>query len=149
MDLIGLIASYGPWSWMVFGLVLLGLELLVPGVFLVWFGVSALVIGVFTLWVSVPWPLQWLSFAALSLAAIIVWVKTGRRRAQHGEKPLLNQRTDQLIGQSGILAEAIVTGFGRVRIGDTLWRVSGPDLPAGQQVRVTGADGNILRVERF
>lgn len=134
---------------MVFGLLLLGLELLVPGGFLVWFGASALFIGALTLWVAMPWPVQWLGFAALSLAAIFVWVKTGKRRGRRSEKPLLNQRTDQLVGQSGILAEAIVSGFGRVRIGDTLWRVSGPDLPAGQQVRVTGADGNILRVERI
>jgi membrane protein implicated in regulation of membrane protease activity len=147
MDIIGIIASYGPWSWMVFGLVLLGLELLVPGGFLVWFGVSALVVGGLTLAISVPWPVQWLGFAALSLAAIFVWVKNGKRRGRYSEKPLLNQRTDQLIGQSGILAEDMVSGFGRVRIGDTVWRVSGPNMLAGAQVRVTGANGNILTVE--
>lgn len=147
MDPIGLIASYGPWSWMVFGLVLLGLELLLPGALLIWFGVAALIVGAATLVLTVSWPIQWLSFAALSLIAIFIWVKTGRSRLQRSEKPLLNQRTEQMIGQTGVLSEPIVSGFGRVHIGDTIWRVSGPDLPGGSVVKVIGAEGNILKVE--
>ncbi|MBJ6988525.1 MULTISPECIES: NfeD family protein [unclassified Devosia] len=149
MNLIALIASFGPWSWMVFGLILLGLELAVPGGFLIWFGVSALVIGALTLVVAVSWPLQWLAFAALSLSAIFIWTKSAKRRQAHSDKPLLNQRTDQLIGQTGILSEPIISGLGRMHIGDTVWRVSGPDLTTGSKVRVVGADGNILRVEPF
>jgi membrane protein implicated in regulation of membrane protease activity len=44
-----------------------------------------------------------------------------------------------MIGRTATLAEPISNGRGRIRLGDTLWRVSGPDLPAGAQVRVTGA----------
>lgn len=40
-----------------------------------------------------------------------------------------------------------VAGRGKIKAGDSLWLVSGPDLPAGSQVRVTGQDGVVLRVE--
>ena len=40
----------------------------------------------------------------------------------------------------------IVDGFGTVRIDDTIWRVAGPDAPAGSRVRVIQADGANLTV---
>jgi len=47
-----------------------------------------------------------------------------------------------------MVEEAIIHGRGKVRIGDTLWMVEGPDAPAGAEVRVTAAKGAVLRVER-
>ena len=41
----------------------------------------------------------------------------------------------------------IVDGVGTVRIGDTVWRVNGPDGPAGSRVKVTRTDGANLIVE--
>ncbi|TIU25428.1 MAG: NfeD family protein, partial [Mesorhizobium sp.] len=51
----------------------------------------------------------------------------------------LNRRGAQMVGRTATLSEPIQNGRGRIRLGDTLWRVSGPDLPAGTQVRVTAA----------
>ena len=45
------------------------------------------------------------------------------------------------------MEKPIVNGSGTVRIGDTLWRVSGPDAPAGGRVKVMRADGPTLVVE--
>jgi membrane protein implicated in regulation of membrane protease activity len=44
-----------------------------------------------------------------------------------------------MVGKLATLAEPIKNGRGRIKLGDTLWRVSGPDLPAGTQVRVVSA----------
>jgi len=33
-----------------------------------------------------------------------------------------------------------------VRVDDGFWQVTGPDLPAGTEVRVTGSDGSMLQV---
>ncbi|WP_425339776.1 NfeD family protein [Methylobacterium platani] len=33
-----------------------------------------------------------------------------------------------------------------MRVNDTLWRVSGPDAPAGTRIRVTGIEGTTLTV---
>ena len=46
------------------------------------------------------------------------------------------------------LNEPIVNGRGKLRVDDTVWKVEGADCPAGVQVRVTGVDGVMLRVER-
>ncbi|MBX9589306.1 MAG: NfeD family protein [Hyphomonadaceae bacterium] len=63
------------------------------------------------------------------------------------DQPDLNRRAAQLVGRVGIVEEAITHGRGKVRIGDTLWMVEGPDAPAGAKVRVTAARGDVLRVE--
>ena len=44
------------------------------------------------------------------------------------------------------LEKPIVDGAGTVRIDDTIWRVAGPDAPAGSRVRVVHADGASLTV---
>ena len=36
-----LFSTLGTWNWLVFGLLLMGLELLAPGVFLFWLGLAA------------------------------------------------------------------------------------------------------------
>ena len=43
--------------------------------------------------------------------------------------------------------EPIENGFGKVRVGDSLWRDTGGDAAAGTRVRVTGVDGVVLVVE--
>jgi membrane protein implicated in regulation of membrane protease activity len=35
---------------------------------------------------------------------------------------------------------------GQIRVDDTVWRVTGPDCPAGTRVVVAGAEGATLRV---
>ena len=42
--------------------------------------------------------------------------------------------------------EAIEQGSGKARLGDGVWKVSGPELPVGARVRVVGVDGTILKV---
>jgi len=138
-----LVAELGPWNWMVLGFVLLTLEIVAPGFFLLWVGIGALVTGALSLmlwdagfWV---WQVQVLVFLFLALASAVAGKRIMRGREGESDQPLLNQRGAQLIGRTATLSEPIVNGRGRVRLGDTLWRVSGPDLPVGATVRVTAA----------
>ena len=58
-------------------------------------------------------------------------------------------RAHALIGKEFFLDEAIERGFGRIRVGDSVWRVAGDDLPAGAKVRVVAVeDGAEVRVEK-
>ena len=52
----------------------------------------------------------------------------------------------QHIGQSLHLIDPIVNGRGSIRIGDSIWRVEGPELPKGARITVVGADGTVLKV---
>ena len=148
MQIIEFIVSNAPWAWIVAGLILLALETVVPGGgVLVWMGISGIITGLMVLFQDISWPLQWLSFGVLSLLSVTVWLRWSRTREKQSDRPYLNRRADQLVGQEAVLEQAVVQGFGRVVLGDTVWRVSGSDMPAGQRVRVVGHDGAVLRVE--
>ncbi len=146
-----IIAELGSWNWVALGLVLLALEIIVPGVFMLWFGIAAIVIGTITLMIGSggfwPWEAQVIFFLALS----IVLAYFGKRLTDRGEEsdqPLLNQRGAQLIGRLATLTEPISDGFGRIQLDGVQWRVQGPDLPAGAKVMVTSnADSATLIVE--
>ena len=147
-SLVDLIAAYGPWSWIVGGLVLLAIELVVPGGVFVWLGAAAVVTGLVALVQPMDWPLQWALFGVLGLASIFAWLKFIRNRGEpESDRPLLNQRAARLIGHEVVLVEAISDGFGKVNIGDSVWRVAGPNAAVGRRVRITGADGALLQVE--
>lgn len=136
------------WHWWVLAAVLAAVETFMPGAVAIWFGAAALVVGALLLLVPVPWQLQLVLFGALGVAAILAYRSYVRRRPEASTQPALNQRGLQYLGQELELVEPIERGFGKVRAGDTVWKVSGPDAPAGARVRVTGADGTVLRVEK-
>ena len=69
-----------------------------------------------------------------------------RQHPSASERPLLNERAVQLIGQSFELVDPIVNGRGSIKTGDTIWRVAGPELPKGARIKVVGADGTLLKV---
>lgn len=147
MQIIDYIATNGPWAWVIAGLVLLALELVLSGGFLLWMGIAGIVTGLLTLLQPISWPLQWLIFGGLSLVAILLWMRLVRSRPVQNDRPFLNQRADRFIGQEAVLEQPIEGGFGRLALGDTVWRVSGPDLPAGRRVRIVDHDGALLKVE--
>jgi membrane protein implicated in regulation of membrane protease activity len=138
-----IISELGPWVWMVLGFVLLVMEVIAPGIFMLWIGIAALLIGVVSLliWDAEfwTWQIQVLAFLAMSLVSTYVGKRLVGGRDDGTDQPLLNRRGAQMIGRMATLDEPIRDGRGRIKLGDTLWRVSGPDLPAGTQVRVTGA----------
>lgn len=147
MVIIDFLTANAPWGWIIAGLILLGLELVVPGGFLLWLGAAGLVTGLVVLLQPIPWPLQWLMFATLSLIAIFTWTRWNKSRREQTESPFLNRRADSFIGHEAILEQPIAGGFGRLALGDTVWRIAGPDLPVGSRVRITGSEGTVLLVE--
>lgn len=148
MQVLEFIGSYGPWSWIVAGLILLGLELVVPGGFLLWMGVAGIVTGLMALFQpAITLPFQWLVFGVLSLGAILIWLRYTRGRKENTDRPHLNRRVEGFVGRTAELTEPIHDGFGRIVLGDSTWRVRGPDLPAGTHVRVVATDGPTLLVE--
>lgn len=142
----------GPWSWFIAGLLLLLGEVLLPGVFLVWFGIAAITIGTLTLapftdvswW---PWQVQLVAFGILSLLLVLIGRKIFPTDRTDDAASGINDPLGKFVGRETTLLEPIVDGYGRVKLGDTLWRVRGHDLPTGAHVRVIGADDGTLLVE--
>ncbi len=70
-----------------------------------------------------------------------------RRWDARARRSKINERAAQQVGRIAVLKEPIAGGQGRVFLGDTLWRVEGPDLPAGASVRIVSFDDATLLVE--
>jgi membrane protein implicated in regulation of membrane protease activity len=136
----------GGWIWFVVAAVFLLLELLAPGVFMLWLGLAAILIGIISLAMVLSWQTQLIAFALLSIACIPMWRYFARKVESPVDRPYLNRRAEGYVGRVFTLEKPIVGGIGTVRIDDTVWRVSGPDLPAGSQVKVATADGAALEV---
>ena len=147
MALLDLFISYGPWAWFVTGLVLLALELVVPGGYFLWLGSAGVLTGLLAFFRAITWPWQVTIFGVLAIAIVVGWTLITRNRVATSDNPFLNRRADRFIGHEGVIDEPIKDGSGRLVLGDGVWRITGPDLAAGQKVRVIGADGPVLKVE--
>ena len=135
------------WSWLVLGLVLAIAEMVVPGVFLIWFAAAALAVGLLSFVLPLGLPLQVVLFAVLSVVSVVASRRWLRGHPVESADPLLNQRGQQLVGTKVTVTEAIEGGSGRVRCGDTEWLAQGPDAAAGTRLTVTGSTGSTLIVD--
>ncbi len=140
-------STLGTWNWLIFGVFLMALELLAPGIFLFWFGLAALLVGLVLFAFDPSWQSQILMFAVFAAAAVPLWRRVARHNsAVSKSNPFLNKRADALIAGVFTLEKPIIDGSGTVRIDDTIWRVAGPDVPAGSRVKIVQADGASLTV---
>jgi membrane protein implicated in regulation of membrane protease activity len=147
-SLVSWFASFGIWNWFILAGVLFGLEILAPGTFMLWFGIAAVVVGLISIFVDWTWQLQLIAFGLLSLVSILAWRRLGSRVEPVADRPFLNRRAEAFVGRVFTLEKPIVDGSGTLRIDDTVWRIMGPDIPAGSRVRIASADGTTLRVDR-
>lgn len=137
------------WHWWVLGLALVVVEMVAPGFFLLWIGLAAGVTGLILLIApGLGWQVQFLIFGVLAIGSVVAARYYFRRNPIETEDATLNRRGSQYIGQVFSLDEAIINGIGKVRVGDGWWRAQGPDLPAGERVKVVGVEGTILKVEK-
>lgn len=139
----------GPWGWVILGLVLIGGEVLAPGIFLLWLGLAALLTGAVVGLVDLGWQTAALVFAGLSLVAVFTGRLLTRRKDEEPDAATgLNDRGRRLIGRVFRLEATMTGGEGRIRVDDSSWRVTGPELLAGSEVRVVRVDGATLVVEK-
>ncbi|NLA68717.1 MAG: NfeD family protein [Gammaproteobacteria bacterium] len=139
--------STGATAWAAVALVLIAAETFVPGAFLLWMGIAAAVVWLAVLlFPGLGLLAQMVLFVALSVVAVLSYLKWGRRRERPSDRPLLNRRAEQHVGRVVTLDRAIVGGRGRVKIADAYWDVSGPEMEAGARVRIIAANGMVLEV---
>jgi inner membrane protein len=141
------IVSLGSWNWFILAVLLFFLELLTPGIFMLWLGVAAILVGIISSVVIWSWQAQLIAFAVLAIVLVPAWKHFASKVEKPDDNPFLNRRAEGYVGRVFTLDKPIVDGIGAVRIDDTIWRVSGPDCPAGSRVRVARADGANLLVK--
>lgn len=135
------------WIWLTLGVLLAGLEMLVPGVYLIWLGIAAIITGVLTGLLHLSLPAQVIDFVFLALIIAFSARRWLRESPIVSADPLLNRRGARMVGETAVVVQAIEHGSGRVHIGDSEWIARGPDTAAGERVRITGTQGATLLVE--
>ena len=131
--------------WILAGLLLLGAELALPGIFLLWVGLAAIGTGGVLLAMPLGFAATVLLFLVLLAGGIAValWLRRPRVR------PRLNTPDSGLVGRAGMLLPFTGAEL-RVRVGDSDWPARLPRemrVPEGAvRVRVEGVDGTTLIV---
>ena len=146
------INELGPWVWLILGFILLAGEIIVPGTFLIWIGLAAITIGTLTLtpftavswW---PWQAQVVGFGVLSLIFVLIGQRLFPSKRKDDAASAINDPLARFEGTIASLEQPIQNGIGKVKLGDTVWRVTGPDAEVGSKVRVIGNKDGALIVE--
>src|ERR1700752_5084335 len=90
-------STLGTWNWLIFGFILMALELTAPGVFLFWLGLAALLVGLVSFPLHPSWQTQLLMFAVFAACAVPVWrrLALGAGRTDDANA-FLNRRAEAL-----------------------------------------------------
>lgn len=138
------------WSWMLFGAVLLAIELMLPGSFFVlFFGVGAVAVGALVgLGVlGEPW-LEWLLFSVFSVASLVVFRSRLLARFQRSKASTVG--TEGFAGETATLLDDLEPGaVGRAELRGSVWTARSRDgdrMMRGQRCRVESVDGLTLWV---
>ncbi|MCL7422208.1 MAG: NfeD family protein [Methylobacter sp.] len=137
------------WHWWILALILLVVEILVPGFFFVWLAIAGFITGCL-LWLlpSISMDVQLAVFSVLSVLAIVAWQFYARKHPTVSDQPLLNRRGAQYIGRVFNLYEPIVNGQGKIKVDDSIWKVHGEDCDINTKVKVTAIRGTVFDVEK-
>ncbi len=141
-------SDLAPWVWLAAGVLACAAEALAPGAFLLWIGLAAIATGLTGFIVALGGAWALLLFGLYAVVCVLVGRQVYGSRAAASDRPHLNRRAEALIGRVFTLEDAIHDGEGPARVGDSVWRVRGPDLPKGARVKVAAVDTDMaLRVE--
>ncbi len=142
------------WYWLVFGMILILLELAVPSFTIFWFGLGALVVGILLLLVpGISLTVQVLIWIVASVVFVIFWFKV--------LKPRMIDRTKAGVSMEAVLGEtAMVTRIpegarrGEIRfavpmLGSDTWPfISVDEVVVGERVMVQDVSGNTMVVKK-
>jgi len=137
------------WMWLLVGIALLGIEILTPGGFFIFFfGAGALVVGLLALLGWQPGlPVQGLLFLALSVLSLLFFRKPLLERFQ---RSIPSKQVDSLVGETAVALEEIPAGgMGKAELRGSAWsarNLGDSPILLKQRVRVERIDGLTLDV---
>ncbi|MBT9152840.1 MAG: hypothetical protein DDT35_01066 [Firmicutes bacterium] len=140
----------GAWlTWVIIGLLLVGLEIVTPSFFIIFFGIGALAAGaIAALGLNLPW--QLFAFLVVTLIGLFGL----RKFVQKGlAGPATKTNYNSLVGKTGLVTTAIAaeTGLGRVTLSGEDWAAlaeTNAAIEVGAKVTVVSVSGVRLIVRR-
>lgn len=140
------------WAWSIFGFILLIAEILLPGIFLVWFGAAAIATACIAqiLGSLFPFIASWQGQICIFMLCSILLILKAHRYFSKGKKQkteFINETVQSLLGQSFPLHTELQRNRGTICAHDTIWQVKGKDLPKGARVRLKKFEDGVFAVE--
>ncbi|WHZ23943.1 MAG: Putative activity regulator of membrane protease YbbK [Nitrospira sp.] len=136
------------WLWALFGLFLLGGEVVTPGGFyMLFFGIGALVVGLLVGLglIEAGW-ISWLLFSVISVASLVI-LRPPLRRLMSANLGGLSPM-DTMVGETALALDDLTPGtLGKAECRGSIWNArNGSDrsLSKGQRSRVDRVDGITL-----
>lgn len=134
-----------PAVWIIAGLILAALEMVIPGLVIIWFGVAGVVTGILAIFVHNSY-IQFGVFIVLS-GVMVVFSQRIARKITHKEPEQVGSH--RMVGVTGIVVQAIAPpDLGRVKVNGDEWRAEAKvAIARGATVRVLNVEGTHLIVE--
>ncbi|UCG28603.1 MAG: NfeD family protein [Bacteroidales bacterium] len=147
MDIKALLTT--PVIWFLIGLVFLLLELIVPGLVIVFFGVGAWITALSCVFFDIDINIQILIFTVSSVLSLALLRNYLKRRFFKEDTNQEGSLDEEFIGKTAIVKTPIKPGIqGKVSFKGTQWEAeSDQSIDEGTRVRITGKDSIILKVE--
>ncbi|MGO3892404.1 MAG: NfeD family protein [Paenalcaligenes sp.] len=138
-----------PWPWFIIGCLLMALEALIPGVFILWIGAAALVVGLFvSVWPEAPLGIQFVVLAVAIGLSLWAGLTLHRKRKLSAEQTALNSGLQSYVGRHATAITTFAHGQGRVRLDDSFYSaLCSTAITEGDAVRIVGFEGATLLVE--
>jgi len=141
------------WIWLIVGMVLIGLEIIVPGVSLIWFGISALVVGTVNYFFAMPLTLAlllWIVIGGIILGIVLKYQKKWSQK----ENGRIDVNRHLIDSKRGVVVEKVDQFFARAKfeepiLGDREWQVKGENLEVGDIVEILSVEGNYFKVQKI
>lgn len=138
-------------SWLVAGLLLSVFELVVPGVYLIWFGLAAFAVSLMVWLAPMNFNSQLLWFAVYSAVFAFAGFMGYRYIFKRTQAPKayahLNNLAEQYVGLKVTVAEDCIDNQTKVKIGDTYWLAySEKPLKKGATAKVVGVKDSLILV---
>jgi membrane protein implicated in regulation of membrane protease activity len=137
-----------PVIWFLVGLILLLLELAVPGLVIFFFGVGAWIVALCLLLFDMSLTAQLLVFGITSIIGLLLLRKILRKKFFKEDDSNEGSLEEEFIGKIAIAETKLAAGIpGKVSFKGTQWNaIADVDIEKGAQVKVTGKDSITLKV---
>ena len=142
------------WHWLVLGLVLIGLELVIPSFTIIWFGLGAVLVSiVMAFFPGYSFPAQILTWTVASALFTVVWFRFFNPRTS---RTFAGSSKGAVVGETGLViraAEPYAKGnvkFQLPLLGADEWPCMADEpLEVGDRVKVVDVEGHVMKVEKF
>ena len=134
--------------WFLIGLGLLILELIIPGLVVVFFGVGAWIVALVLAFFDIPIEWQILIFLVTSLTGLVALRKVLKKRFFDRKDEEVKEQLEEFIGHKADVVADFVKGAGKIEFKGTHWKAEcSEELKIGDKVTIVEKDGLTLIVK--